>query len=173
MYTHAHPLVSAVLVIITCSVIIGNTIVERRTQEQAFPAYKPRPSLAEARRHAMMVGTWLGESSIEAGGQRRVLVERFPDGTFRVTFKTQWEEDRAILEQQVGQWGLAGPIYFTITTGWVEGNRIDPTDRREPYFYDAYRVIDLQDDRFEYESFSASGRFVMRRVADDFLAKDL
>ena len=80
MTAHAHPVISAVLVAITCSVIIGNAIVEERSQNPAFPANKPRPTQEEVQRHAMMIGCWAGESAIEAGGQRRVLLRRFADG---------------------------------------------------------------------------------------------
>lgn len=165
MDTHAHPLISATLVVITCTVIASNALLERRSAEPVFPVYKPQPSHEEVRRHAMMIGHWVGQSPIEAGAQRRVLLQRFADGTFEVTFETWRGEQPALVEKQVGQWGLSGPVYFTITTGWVDGNRIDPTQLGAPYFYDAYRVVDLQDDRFEYESFSDGRRYVMHRVA--------
>jgi hypothetical protein len=173
MYTQAHPLISATLVIITCSVIIGNAFVERSSQTETFPAYKPRSSLAETRRHGMMVGKWVGESAVERGGERRVLLERFADGTFKVTFKTQWENDYPVIEQQVGQWGISGPVYFTITTGWVDGDQVDRTDLGQPYYYDAYRIVDVSDDVFEFESFSAETRYLLQRVPDDFSPSDL
>jgi len=173
MNTYAHPVISAVLVAITCTVIIGNNIVQRRSLNDAFPIYKPQPSLVETRRHAMMIGKWVGESPVEMDGQRRVLLQRNADGSFTVTFKTEWEDERVALEQQVGQWGIAGPVYFTITTGWVDGDRVDPTDLGQPYFYDAYRVVDLDNDRFEFESFSTGQPYVLQRVADSFSIDEL
>ena len=173
MYTYAHPLVSATLMIVTCTVLFANAIMGPRSEDPAFPAYKPQPSHKEVRRHAMMIGHWVGESPVGAGGQRRVLLQRSADGTFEVTFETCRGEHPVLVEKQVGQWGLSGPVYFTITTGWVDGDRIDPTEPGEPYFYDAYRVINLQHDLFEYESFSDGRRYVMRRVADSGPANDL
>jgi hypothetical protein len=173
MYTHAHPLVSATLVIVTCTVIFANAIMERRSQTAAFPTYKPRPSVTETRRHDMLVGHWVGESPVENGGQRQVYLERSADGTFKVTFRTLWESEHPVVEQQVGQWGISGPVYFTITTGWLDGDQIDPTDLGQPYYYDAYRIVSLSEDLFEFESFSTETRYVLRRVPDNLEPGDL
>ena len=121
----------------------------------------------------MMVGNWVGESPVEMGGQRSVLLQRSADGTFSVAFKTRWDDRPVVVEQQVGQWGLAGPVYFTITTGWVDGDQVDSTDLGQPYFYDAYRVVTLDHDRFEFESFATRQHYVLRRVADDFSIDEL
>lgn len=172
MVTYAHPLVSASLVVITCTVLISNVFFGSNSADESFPEYKPRPTLAESRRHARMIGNWVGESSIESGGQRRILMQQFADGTFRLTFKTQ-REDQVDLERQVGQWGIAGPVYFTITTGWLQGERIEPTDLGQPYFYDAYRIVELERNVFEYESFASPRRYRLQRVADDFSESDL
>jgi hypothetical protein len=173
MVTYAHPLVSASLVAITCTVLISNAFFGSRPADEVFPEYKPRPTLAESRRHAQLIGNWVGESSVESGGERRVLVQRFADGTFRVTFKTRQPNDRVVVEQQVGQWGIAGPVYFTITTGWLEGDRVEPTDLGQPYFYDAYRIVELERNVFEYESFAPPRRYRLQRVDDEFSANDL
>jgi hypothetical protein len=173
MHTYAHPLVSGTLAVVTCTVLFTNTIIERRSETEAFPVYKPKPSLVEKRRHDMLVGKWFGESPVGNGGHRQVLVERTVNGTFTVTFKTRWGTDHLVVEQQVGQWGISGPVYFTITTGWLDGDHVDPTDLGQPYYYDAYRIIDLSEDRFEFESFAADTHYLLRRVADDFTPDDL
>lgn len=173
MYTNSHPLVSAMLAVVTCTVIFTNAIIERRSETETFPVYKPRPSLVETRRHHMLVGKWAGETQLRNGGRRQVLVERTVDGTFTVTFKTQWGTDHPVLEQQVGQWGISGPVYFTITTGWLDGDHIDPTDLGQPYYYDAYRIVELSDQRFEFESFATETTYLLWRVPDDFTPDDL
>ena len=89
MKTYAHPVISAVLAAITCSVIIGNSVIQHRSLDEDFPIYKPQPSLAETRRHAMMVGNWVGESPVEMGGQRSVLLQRSPPAGSTVTRWTQ------------------------------------------------------------------------------------
>lgn len=173
MYTQANPLVSAALVIVACTVIVTNAIIERQSHTEAFPVYKPRPSLAETRRHDMLVGNWVGESPVKDGGRRQVLLERRADGTFTVTFRTHWGTDRAMVERQVGQWGISGPVYFTITTGWLDGDHVDPTDLGQPYYYDAYRIVDLSENEFEFESFTTDTRYVLHRVPDDSTPADL
>jgi hypothetical protein len=172
MYTYAHPLVSATLLIVTCTVLFANTLIERRQQAEAFPVYKPRPSLAESRRHDMLVGNWIGESPVKDGGRREVLLERRADGTFTVTFRTHWGTDHAVVERQVGQWGISGPVYFTITTGWLDGDHVDPTDLGQPYYYDAYRIVDLSEDEFEFESFTTDTHYVLHRVPEGHTPSD-
>jgi hypothetical protein len=173
MYTYAHSLVSAILAGITCTVIFTSAITDRRSETAAFPVYKPTPSLVEARRHDMLVGKWAGKTSLENGALRRVLIERTMNGTFTVTVKTELGTDDPVIEQQVGQWGISGPVYFTITTGWLDGDHIDQTDLGQPYYYDAYRIIDLSKDRFEFESVATNTHYLLRRIADDFTPADM
>ena len=121
----------------------------------------------------MLIGNWIGESSLEQGGRRQVLIQRKANGTFTATFKTTWGADPPVLEQQVGQWGISGPVYFSITTGWLVGDHVDPTDLGQPYFYDAYRIIDLSDTVFEFESFTVDTHYLFRRATDEFEPSDL
>ena len=165
MYTYAHPLVTTALAIITCAVIFTNAIIDRRAQTEPFPFYKPRPSLAETRRHDMLVGKWAGVSPIENGGQRQVLVERSADGTFTATFRTLVDSDRpVVVEQQIGQWGIAGPVYFTITTGWGDGDHLEFADLGRTRYYNAYRIVDLSADVFKFKSFTSDAYYILRRV---------
>jgi hypothetical protein len=173
MISHAHPIVSASLVVFACTVLISNAILENRTSADAFPDFKPRPTPEEHRRHAQLIGNWVGEAHLETGGLRRVLLQQFADGTFRMTFETRQQDDRIVRRQQVGQWGISGPVYFTITTAWLDGERREPTDLGQPYFYDAYRIVTLDGGAFEYVSFSPERRYRLQRVADDFTESDL
>ena len=166
MDTYAHPLVTTTLAIITCAVIFTNAIIERRSQTEAFPVYKPRPSLAEARRHDMLVGKWAGVSPVGSGGQRQVLVERSTDGTFKATFRTPLDSGHSVVEQQIGQWGISGPVYFTITTGWGDSDHLEITDLERTQHYNAYRIVDLSADVFEFKSFTSDAHYILRRVPE-------
>ena len=166
MFSYAHPLVSASLIAFTCIVLFSNAPIGSRSAEEALPDFTPLSTLAESHRHGQLIGSWAGEWPVESGAQRRVLMQHFADGTFRMTLET-WRDNQVSVEQQVGQWGIAGPVYFTITTGWQAGDRIEPTDLEQPRFYNAYRIVELGRNAFEYESFAPAQRYRVQRVADD------
>lgn len=172
MFSYAHPLVSASLIAFTCTVILSNALIGSRSDEQALTDYRPVSTLAESQRHGRLIGNWVGEWPVEPGAQRRVLVQRFADGTFKMTLET-WRDDHVTVEQQVGQWGIAGPVYFTITTGVLKGDRVEPTDPEQSRFYNAYRIVELGRDVFEYESFAPPQRYRVQRVADEFPKTDM
>ena len=108
-----------------------------------------------------------------AHGVRGWLIQRRADGTYTVTFKDEPSNGDIEVNQNIGLWGISGPVYFTIMQGWIEGDEISQADPADPYYYDAYKIIALQQDYFEYESFTTNNRFVVRRVSDDFSPSDL
>ena len=180
MNTYSHPVLGITLLVATCAAIASNALLSERSSEQpkqcaadaVVPAQKPLPSSALIERHAAMIGNWVGESLLDSGEWRRFLVQRSPDGTFVVTFKTRRGEQVSV-EQEMGLWGISGPIYFTITSGWIDGDLVQWADPRQPHLYDAYKIINFEGDYFEYESLAVDARFVLRRAAEDFSPDDL
>ena len=118
-----------------------------------------------------MVGKWLGESGSDDEKLRLTLVERRENGTYTLTFRTY--EGRNYEEAvEVGLWGISGPVYFTIMRGWMTAGRFSPSDTTRAYYYDAYKIIRLDNTAFEYQSVETGNRFVNRRVGDDFQFSD-
>jgi hypothetical protein len=130
------------------------------------PFHYPEEDSVEARQ--LMIGSWLGVKHFEDGRIQRWLVKRQPDGIYFVHFQiieTNGEMDEW---QEVGVWGVRKPIYFTAMRGFVENDNIIPADTDDAVFYDAYRIIELNEQQFTYRSFTSGNEFSLNKVADDF-----
>ncbi|MEO3429373.1 hypothetical protein AAFN88_10980 [Pelagibius sp. CAU 1746] len=116
----------------------------------------------------VFVGRWYGED-MEAGSiTKRWLVDAFPDGVFRITFRF-YEDDGGYREQiEVGEWGISGPVYFLSTKGWVDDGMFLKADTSNGQLYDAYKILKLEQQVFEYEHFVNGNRYQVRRVDTGF-----
>lgn len=72
-------------------------------------------------------------------------------------------------QNEVGYWGVSGPIDFSIMTGWIKNGEYIPSDPEKAYFYDAYQIVELNDESFTYRSFDQQVEFKVRKVDDDFV----
>ena len=142
--------------------------VEDFTSEKAVTDPKPDLKLKEAETWGLMIGKWYGSQPTKEGGARSHIVERFPNGTYRITFRLYDPQGGYREQREVGHWGVSGPIYFTILRGWLEGDKMAPADPGDPYYQDAYKIITLNDEVFEYEHAASGNRFSIRRVPQDF-----
>ena len=125
------------------------------------------PQDAKSRRD-VFIGRWYGEQNRAGGKMKRWLVDAYPDGVFRITFRF-YEADGAFHEQvEVGEWAISGPVYFLSTKGWIDGDLFLEADTTSPDLYDAYRIIELGPKRFEYEHFVNGNRYQVRRVTSSF-----
>lgn len=119
----------------------------------------------------LMVGKWLGEATSDDGELRVTLSERSENGTYRITFRN-YEGGKYEESIEVGLWGISGPVYFTIMRGWMTAGEFRPADTTQAYYYDAYRIISLDEKSFEYVSVETADRFSVRRVGNDFEFSD-
>ena len=134
--------------------------------------FKPKlPGSAEIRRR-IMIGKWFGEALTKDGGQRKWLTERHSDGTYMITFRKYGKNGSYEETREIGLWGIAGDIYFSIMKGWVKNNQIVPSDPENPYYYDAYKIIRLDMDYFEYKGVDDDERYILRKVKKDFQFPD-
>jgi hypothetical protein len=134
-------------------------ITEGQVEETLAMAKSPRE---------VFVGRWYGEDENGAGVTRRWVVDAFPDGVFRITFRF-YEEDGSYSEQiEVGEWGISGPVYFLSTKGWVNDGAFLKADTRNGQLYDAYKIIQLDPAVFEYEHYVNGNRYQIRRVDTGF-----
>ena len=188
----AHKVIGMSLIALTCASVVASTFIELDSQNESdlkdphkakaaadgcdtriVHDFKPLPSTEEERRHALIVGHWVGESELGEGRKRRFLAEHFADGTFRVTFRTTEGEGRGRIDQHYGKWGISGPVFFTTVMGIAGKDAVETTRAGDPYNDTAYEVLDISDEIFEYESFSPRIRYLARRVSDDFKPDDL
>ena len=116
----------------------------------------------------IFVGRWYGETPEAGGATRRWVVDAFPDGVFRITFRF-YEPDGSYREQvEVGEWGISGPVYFLSTKGWVDDGMFLKADTRNGELYDAYRILKLDGGVFEYEHYVNGSRYQVRKVDTGF-----
>ena len=98
----------------------------------------------------ILIDRWEGEIFTKDGDKRSWVMERFPDGTYRVSFRVVSPGNKEIQQVEVGLWGISGGVYFTLTRGVLENDQVVPADTTDPTLYDAYRIISLTDQTFEY-----------------------
>ena len=135
--------------------------------DSAVDAMKP-PDTSQQEQRAMLVGSWYGESVTKDGGSRAHLMRRAADGTFQVTFRVVDAAGKLTEQTEVGVWGASGPVYFTITRGWLRNGRLKPASPDDASLNDAYQILELTQDRFRYRSFQTRSEYTVNRVADTF-----
>ena len=157
-----NPLIAATVVLLTagCATSAGPA---------SMPDTKAWSTDAQQQRD-LMVGKWLGEVSGN-DGLRLTLIERNDNGTYRLTFRTYKGNDYEE-SVEVGLWGISGSIYFTVMRGWIIDGEFVPADSTRAYFYDAYKVSNLDATSFEFKSLDSDNRYTNRRVGDDFRFSD-
>lgn len=146
--------------------LLGCTL--NNTSQLEINSTKPPLALSQQKTWSLMVGTWYGSQPTKEGGKKEEIMKRSPDGTYRITFRVYDKSGNYSDDTEVGYWGVSGPVYFTIFRGWIEAGRFSASDSSDPYNYDAYKIIKLNDKVFEYEAYSTSDRFADKRVHSDF-----
>ncbi|MCR8921648.1 hypothetical protein NO559_02620 [Dasania sp. GY-MA-18] len=151
------------------ALLVGCASTQTSPQPVAFA--KPDLSISQEDQWQLMAGKWYGEQPTKDGGTRKWIVERFIDGAYRVDFLNVKNDGVIEKLSEVGQWGVSGPVYFSSFRGWLKDETIKFSDPSNPYNYDAYRIIQLNDKIFEYEHYSSGNRFTVKRVTSDFELK--
>ncbi len=111
-----------------------------------------------------LLGHWYGHQPTEQGGQYQWLVSRAVDGTYRIKFRMTSPEGDVTDSEEAGFWGVSEPIYFSIMRGWINGDEFTQADPRDPYFYDAYQILELSENRFDYRSYDSGSTYTVHRV---------
>jgi len=143
----------------TRAAVADAVIADGQVEESLAMAKSPRE---------IFVGRWYGETSQTGGVTKRWLVDAFPDGVFRITFRF-YNADGSYREQiEVGEWGISGPVYFLSTKGWVDDGMFLKADTRNGELYDAYKILKLDAGVFEYEHFVNGNRYQIRKVETSF-----
>ena len=147
------------------------------TSFEPVTAVKPELPASENETWNSMVGNWFGSQPTKQGGRREWLMSRFADGTYKATFRVREKGGRLTEQSEYGEWGVSGPIYFTVTKAVSRGGKAVAVDPADPYYRNAYRIVSLSETGFTYRNFgdysavyppafSATGRrFVVSRAA--------
>mgnify|MGYP003386670841 FL=1 len=129
---------------------------------------KPYLSKSQKETWGLMIGKWYGSQPTTTGNRKDQITEHLPDGTYRIRFRVVSEDNKVRETIEVGQWGVSGPIYFAIFRGWLKDGKLEPSRTSDPYNYDAYRMINLTNKKFEYEHMSTGTKYVINKMPSDF-----
>lgn len=133
----------------------------------AINTYKPEDAASAAQRQ-MLIGHWYGEAPLEGGGIRQWIVERRADGFFKVQFHLINADGTVTNQTEVGIWGASAGIYFTKTTGWLDGDRFSRADPTDASYDDAYAIESVTADTFRMRSLAFGDTFTVKRVSETF-----
>lgn len=129
---------------------------------------KPPLSLSQQAKWAQLVGRWFGSEITKNGGKVMWIAERLNDGKYKIHFRIIDASGKQRDKIEVGEWGISGPVYFTIYKGDVDGDKVVPVDPTDPFNRDAYKILRLTNDIFEYESFDSANKYTVRKVSPEF-----
>jgi hypothetical protein len=156
------------------AILLGSLITafaEEQPDEQSIRGYK-QDNADSHTRSVQIAGRWFSDQSLLDGGRRLALCERFADGTFVVTFRIMQPDGVVKESTEVGEWGTSGPVYFTITKGWIDHGKFIPATGNA-YFYDAYEILQLGTGAFVYRHYEMGDTYRNRRVGSEFKMPEL
>ena len=156
------------LFLLTILLFFLNGCATTMTSKEVVPHKKPSLTLSQEEKWMKMVGKWYGEQPTKSGGKRSWIVERNNDGTYLIVFRNYDAEGKISESAEVGQWAVSGPVYLSMFRGRVRGDKVEQVDPSNPYNYDAYEILQLDDSIFKYRHYEIGATFVLKKVADDF-----
>lgn len=130
--------------------------------------YNPELNEQQLSKWKTLIGKWYGKQPIKGGGVHEWLVDRKSDGTYEIHFRHHKGNGSIESKVEIGQWGTSGNVYFTIYRASVLNGHVYPTSTSDPYHYDAYHILSLTENEFEYQHARTGGRFKVRKVSADY-----
>mgnify|MGYP000450370687 CR=1 FL=1 len=115
-----------------------------------------------------LIGKWYGEWRDKKGGKWRELSEISSDGTYRFSFLYVHANGTKQKEVMIGEWGLVGPVHFTISKVHEKNNKFYRINQGEEKNYEAYEVIALDSKKFRYRSYRSGKEYIVHKVGKDF-----
>ena len=111
----------------------------------------------------LLTGKWLGEKQRKDGSVHKWLTQHNGDGTYMTVFFNDYK--RTV---EVGEWGVSQNIEFKIFKGWIEEGRFKQALPQDHWTRDAYEVISLTDQDYEYRSLETGNLYKAKKVEDDY-----
>ena len=138
------------------------------TSTSTIENIKPEISIEQKEAWTLMVGKWFGSQPTRDGGNRMWIVQRNLAGQYRIDFKTVNAGEEQF-STEVGIWGVADGIYFTVFQGWLVNGEFKVNDVTDPYNRDVYKILTLNTEVFEYQSLSSEDSYTVKKVANNFV----
>jgi len=132
-----------------------------------FKIHTKECSLAMNYNRALLFGRWYRNDIDEKGLQTVEYAQLSADGSFEFTFMST-DQDTDVTEEviELGDWGLVGNIHFTITKSELIEQQLYAADLNDSNNYQAYKVLQLNHQVFEYQHIETKEIFMMRKVTD-------
>ena len=153
------------LVVVTVA-LFGCNATHTANYEVSVP--KPFLTSTEIEFRNQLIGKWYGNQPNKKGGTKEWIKNNRIDGTYEIQFKNTSSLGEVRYKTETGDWGVSGNIYFSIYRGYVYKEKFHPSDPRDPYNYDAFNIILLNENQYEYVHVTTSNRYLVKRVSDDF-----
>ncbi|NAW64995.1 hypothetical protein [Photobacterium halotolerans] len=133
-----------------------------------------KPGLPETKveQRLMMLGKWYGDLPTKEGGRKQWTIERSTDGTYRIDFLITKHDGTTQQSSEAGHWGVAGDIYFSMYRGAIDNGQFYPSNPSDPYNYDAYNIIRLTKESFEYQNIDSGNKYTVKKVSTNFTLDD-
>jgi hypothetical protein len=138
------------------------------TSNEEIQAVKELENSDRSKKWSLMTGRWYGNQPTKDGGRREQITEKYSDGSYKIDFRIHKSDESFDDHSEVGYWGVSGPIYFSIFKGWLHNGQISPASPSDPYNYDAYEIISLNEKEFKYKSFSSGNIYTLIKVDAKF-----
>lgn len=126
-------------------------------------------SADQQQQHKAMLGKWYGNQPLKEGGTHEWVMQRGDQGQYLAEFKTTDKNGNVRRQSEVGLWGVSGDVYFTIFMGYPHPDGIHLVDSSDPYNYDAYYILNLDETAFEYKNARSGSTYKVIKKPDDFV----
>lgn len=111
----------------------------------------------------LLIDKWCGNRTDSDGSIQNWAVQRFSDGTYKISFTSQDATGKKKGWGESGIWGIRYPIYFTVTTGFIHGNSEYPANTADSNLYEAYKIMHLSEKEFTYKSYRSDKTFTVTK----------
>ncbi|MGJ8686984.1 MAG: hypothetical protein ACSHWQ_05865, partial [Spongiibacteraceae bacterium] len=128
----------------------------------------PRLNMDTEDSRQALLGKWYAKHSDADGSQKAWLIERRLDGTYRADIHLRGADGLLLSQSAVGYWGVSEGVYFEIYRGRLEEGEIKVADPSESSHYEAYKILSLNAETFQYRRFSGWPLFTMKKMSAEF-----
>jgi len=125
------------------------------------------PADTELRR-ANLIGSWYLDQTRSDGSAVRSKAMLADDGLAEIEFLVHYTDGTTLSSREYGYWGVSGDVYFTIIRERSDGSERYDVSPLDADYYLAYRVLELTDESFRYQTIVTGNIFESRKVPDNF-----
>jgi|APFre7841882630_1041343.scaffolds.fasta_scaffold35779_2 hypothetical protein len=146
----------------------GCSALNTKTTSTTIHNAMPYPTESAIKQRKLLIGKWLGQAATDDGREIKWLSELKSDGTFALTFRTYNSKGDYQEQTEIGFWGVSGQIHFTIIRDVIVDKKLIPADPTDPYYYDAYEILKLNDQEFEHKAVTTGDIYKSQKVSDNY-----